>query len=231
MYRRFYCSTICAFQAIHGVLMNFFSKFGIWDVAVQRLMNDICIDNPEVSKIRLTKWIYNKGMVLFIEAQQASFKKFIKEYEEKNGTKPVISADYMASQKRDGFNALRTVIIEELGYSEEKFQLFLDHAVEEHGAFYVIQAAITNLILERPMPPDIGFQFVIDQFLDYKDKQPALGQEIDDHILLMREYAAFKRMPTKESSSSSVISAGFFKEKKEKIEELDASSLTLSSSQ
>lgn len=213
--------------------MTVFSKFGVWDNEVKKLIDDIC-DKTIIERNELTEWLYNEAIIIFQTKQNTVYQSDVKTCQEKYKHRPIISPTYMLGQKLMGFEAILTELIDKFSNSNnygnfllkctltQIYNTFQITAIQNHLPFYTIQADISTQLNqfwdENPttQPKEI-FQFVIDKFQEYKIKKPELSQEIDDAILLMAEYAAHmrkKQQPTLQSNvnnSSAMFNASLEK--------------------
>lgn len=186
-----------------------FTKFGIWEKEVSEFISTLNSE-AKLSKDDLKKWLYEDGIMIFVEAQGTTYNQDVKDCIERYKHRPLISATYMLGNKFNGFQALGDKFVANFGQNDNTLKLiitdcfyyFLGKAVSQHRSFYSVQADVTtelNLFLDKnPQTPPVEIgQFVTKKLEEYKIKQPELAQEIEDHLLLMKEYGEHKMKQSK----------------------------------
>ena len=196
-----------------------FSKFGVWDDEVKTFINKLC-GETKISEKALTDWLYSEGILLFQKQQSTNYDSDVKFCQNTYKHKPMISFSYMLGQKFIGFMAMLPKLIEKFVTDDATskkvsaiFNEFVTNAVNNHQAFYHIQAEITTSLHQwldknpNSSNNDTIYQYSNDKLVEYKNKQPELAQELDDHLQLISEFAKYRREQQKITTPSKPLSS------------------------
>ena len=184
-----------------------FSKFSIYDTEMKQFLDKVSMET-KIPRDTLSDWFYNDGMLAYISDQSVTYYPFVEMTQKKYGHRPIISQVYMTGQIFTGFLALLPKMTDHFAKDDAAlaqamtilFDEFVTKAVRQHLLFQKIQAEITTDLNDYQdkhpnLPHEEIYQFVIDKFLEFKVKMPALSQEIDDQLLVMQEYADYMKKP------------------------------------
>jgi len=187
--------------------MAIVTKFGVWDAEVSKFIKTVGEKNKlsenKAFEENLKKWFYDEGVRIFQRAQSALYTAYEQKSISESGSRPKISAGYMETQKNEGFKALLPEIIKKFAADQsslaesitDDFNKFAKEAVENHLAFYAIQAEITtnlNMLLDKDSSVD-RVTFIEEAFVSFKSSKPELAQEITDHLLFLNEFVAYMK--------------------------------------
>lgn len=181
--------------------MTNFSKFSAWDNEVREFI--AALEKKGMEKQALTDWFYNEGLLIFIQTQSKHYREDVSACQKAMGHRPFISPSYMLGQKFISFQAMLPKFIETFGKTDElkamltdNFNVFTVRAVANHKKFTDIQAEFTtylNKFLDENKNVKDSEVFIksLDQFEEYKNKYPDLKEDIENHIILTKEYIAY----------------------------------------
>lgn len=194
-----------------------FSKFSAWDNEVKEFIT--ALEKKGIEKQALTNWFYNEGLLVFIQTQSKHYREDVSACQKAMGHRPFISPSYMLGQKFIAFQAMLPKFIEKFGQTDElktmltdSFNVFTVKAVANHKKFTDIQAEFTtylNKFLDENKNVKDSEVFIksLDQFEEYKNKYPDLKEDIENHIILTKEYITYaqKQQLTQVTTNSSTM--------------------------
>ena len=180
-----------------------FSKFSIWEQAVQQFLTEVCENMTRKKKDEVRNWCYSEGVGIFQSTQRNSYQQYEEASLNERKIRPFVDMSYMKAQKFEGFLALGRALQKKFITDEDDIT-FLNMSITTlcmdsmltYDDFYKIQVKITNELnkfldeqdsLKKIVTPADKFNKVYSMFLSEKQNNPNLGEQIDAHLLMLKE--------------------------------------------
>jgi hypothetical protein len=190
------------------------TKFSVWEADTRTLIQDIYneikkyndkkhIVTPADQQQLLTNWFYTKGIEVFSLSQAAFHKQFVDAYLKNHAHRPEVTYERILANKLHGFQSLYPALLSYFSirndglefYIRDEYQGYRDKGLK-HEAFFRLQAEVTttlnSAIDNNPaMTEAEKVAYVVERYEAAKEIYPELVSEIDDQLLLQKEFSEY----------------------------------------